>query len=90
MAVRKKPKKGKGNSKGQEGRVTLRIRPELVRELEALADGEELSLSGYIRQLLKHEVVAKNSQKREFEQYRENQRESRDLKPEGTRRRLSV
>ena len=59
MAASKRPRKGKGKSKGQEGRVTLRIRPELIEQLQELADSEELSLSGYVRQLLKHEVVAK-------------------------------
>ena len=89
MAERKKPKTGKGKSKGQEGRVTLRIRRELIEELEALADSEELSLSAYIRQLLKHEVVAKKSQDREFEQFRESQRGLHVQKSEGSRRRLA-
>ena len=67
-------KKGKGRSKGQEGLVSFRIRYEMIKELEALADSEELPLSAYVRQLLKHEVVAKNTPNREFEQFRESQR----------------
>ena len=88
MAVRKKPKKGKGKLKGQEGRVTLRIRHELIEELQELADSEELSLSGYIRQLLKHEVISKKTLEREFEQFRENQRGLHVPKSEGSRRHL--
>ena len=74
MADSKTPKKGKGKLKGEEGRVTLQIRRELIKELESLADGEELSLSDYIRQLLKHEVVSKKTLEREFEQFRESQK----------------
>ena len=74
MADRKKPRKSKGKSKGQDDRVILRIRRDLIEELEALADGEELSLSDYIRQRLKHEVVAKNTRDRELEQFRESRK----------------
>ena len=89
MAERKKPTRRKSKQKGQEGRVTLRIRQELIEDLESLADSEELSLSAYIRQLLKHEVVAKNSQEREFEQFRESQRGLHIPKSEGLRRKLA-
>ena len=87
MAERKTPKKGKGRSKGQEGRITLRIRGELIEELEALADGEELSLSGYIRQLLKHEVVSMKTREQEVEEFRHSQSRLQAPKFEGSRRR---
>ena len=89
MAEAKKSQRGKSRSKGQEGRVTLRIREELIEELEALADREELSLSAYIRQLLKHEVVAKKSGDRELEQLRERQRGLHVQKSEASRRKLA-
>ena len=89
MVVGKKSKKSKSRSKGQEGRVTLRIRRELIEQLEALADSEELSLSAYIRQLLKHEVVAKKTLGREFEQFRDSQRGLPVSKSEGSRRKLA-
>ena len=90
MAERKKPKKGKGNSQDKEGRVTLRIRNELIEELQELADNEELSLSAYVRQLLKHEVVSKKSQEREFEQYKESQKSLLAPKFNGSQRNLVV
>ena len=89
MAVSKKAKRGKSKSKGQEGRVTLRIREELIEQLQELADSEELSLSAYVRQLLKHEVVSKKNQEREFEQYKESQKRLGGQKFEGSRRRLA-
>lgn len=89
MAEVKKTKKGKGRSKGQEGRVTLRIRHKLIEELQELADAEELSLSAYIRQLLKHEVVSKKTMEREYEQFRESPRRSQVPSSEGTRRKLA-
>ena len=89
MAERKKPKRGKAKFKGQEGRVTLRIRQELIEQLQELADREELSLSGYVRQLLKHEVVGKKSQEQEFEQYKESQKSLQSSKFDGSRRRLA-
>ena len=61
MAESRTSKKGKGRSKGQEGRVTLRIRHAMIKELQELADSEELSLSAYIRQLLKHEIISKKT-----------------------------
>ena len=89
MAVSKKPKRGKSKSKGQEGRVTLRIREELIEQLQELADREELSLSAYVRQLLKHEVVSKKNQEREFEQYKESQKRVQGQRFESSRRRLA-
>ena len=86
MAERTIPKKRKIKSRDKEGRVTLRIRNELIQELETMADGEELSLSAFIRQLLKHEVVAKKTRDREFEQFRESQRGLHVPKSEGSRR----
>ena len=88
MAERTIPKKRKIKSRDKEGRVTLRIRNELIQELETMADGEELSLSAFIRQLLKHEVVAKKTRDREFEQFRESQRRLHVPKSEGSRRML--
>ena len=61
MAEGRTPKKDKGRSKGQEGRVTLRIRHAMIKELQEMADSEELSLSAYIRQLLKHEIISKKT-----------------------------
>ena len=89
MAVGRKPKKGKSKSKGQEGRVTLRIRQELIEELQELADSEELSLSAYVRQLLKHEVVSKKNQERELERYTESQKRLQGQKVDSSRRRLA-
>ena len=77
MADGKKPKKGKSRTKKPEERVTLRIRRELIEKLEALADSEKLGLSDYIHQLLKHQVVANNTQERKCEQFRESQRGGR-------------
>ena len=86
MAERNTPKKRKIKSRDKEGRVTLRIRNELIQDLETMADGEELSLSAFIRQLLKHEVVAKKTRDREFEQFRESQGGPHVPKSEGSRR----
>ena len=88
MAERDTPKKRKIKSRDKEGRVTLRIRNELIQELETMADGEELSLSAFIRQLLKHQVVAKKTRDLEFEQFREKQRGLHVPKSEGSRRTL--
>ena len=74
MASSKKPKKGKSRSKEQEDRVILKIERGLIDQLEGLADSEELSLRDYIRQFLKHQVVANNTQEREFGQFRESQK----------------
>ena len=74
MADSKKPKNGKGKLKGPEDRVILQIPQELIEELDALADSKELSLRDYIRQLLKHKVVAKHTRDRGFSQFRESQK----------------
>ena len=87
MAGNTKPKKAQGKSKGQEGRVTLRIRQELIEELQELADSEELSLSGYVRQLLKHEVVSKKKQEQDLERYTESQKRLQGQKVDDSRRR---
>ena len=83
MAENKKLTKGK--SQGKEGRVTLRIRNELIEELQELAESEELSLSAFVRQLLKHEVVSKKTLEHEFEQDKESKRDLQAPKSEGSR-----
>ena len=66
MAESKTLKRRKGRLKGQEGRVTLRIRHELIENLQELADDEELSLSAYIRRLLKHEIMSQKNMRTEM------------------------
>ena len=90
MAESKKLKTGKANAGDWEGRITLRIRNELIQELQELADGEELSLSAYVRQLLKHEVVSNKTLEREFEQYKETQRGLLVQKSGGSKRSVVV
>ena len=90
MAESKKLKTGKTNAGDWEGRITLRIRNELIQELQELAEGEELSLSAYVRQLLKHEVVSNKTLEREFERYKETQRGLLVQKSGGSKRSVVV
>ena len=74
MAKGKDPKNGKGKSEDQTNRLTLRIRNELIDELEGLADNEGLDLGTYIGEFLKHKVGVKKARQRELEQFLESQK----------------
>ena len=71
-----KPKKRKVRSKGQGYRVTLDLEPELLEKVEALAEVKELSLRDYIRQFLKHKVVANKTGEGESEPSRGNRKQA--------------